>query len=116
MISHGDHIINTIYISKDLNKRISKEERKIIYAHEIWHWQHKDRLLRAVIFILTFGIKRINDAFGRFLELRADRWAIEKTHDPDSFITLMEKLEHGRADHPTKEARLKLAYQARGEI
>ena len=98
-----------IYISKDLDKKLTRGERRIVYAHELGHYIHKDRLLLTCVILLFFWCPAIINRFKRWCEIRADRYAIDNTRDLVSFRTLMDKLEHNNTDHLTKEQRLKMA-------
>jgi len=107
---------DTIYISKDLLKKVTPGERRIILAHEISHWQHKDNLKIFLIRILFFLFPPVINYFQRKFEMRADAEAINRTKDPDSFITLLEKLNRNNTEYPSKFLSLQLANNMRGKI
>lgn len=107
---------DTIYVSKTLDKQLTGRERKVLLAHEVAHYLHKDRILLIPIVLLFFWCPLVIHGFKRWCELRADEWAIRKTKDILAFITLMGKLTHGGKDHPSKERRIRLAESLRGKI
>lgn len=118
-----------IYISNGLAEQLSKRERKVLLAHELAHYQRKDRLKIMLAGLLIFlsiftafiigmfaagwiliGMSGfIISTFIKHLELSADKFAIQKTQDPQAFQSLMDKLEHGGFTHPTKEQRNRIA-------
>jgi Zn-dependent protease with chaperone function len=118
-----------IYISKGLAAQLTPRERKVLLAHELAHYNRKDRLrIMLAIFLITVGILAafllgafvagwiligmsgfIVSAFMKHIELSADKYAVEKTKDPQAFTTLMNKLDHGGFTHPTKAERVRIA-------
>jgi Zn-dependent protease with chaperone function len=118
-----------IYISKDLSVRLSPRERRVLLAHELAHYYAKDRLriagvsgglavficwlfsiqsyIPAVAMILMFGI--LVNAYCRHREIIADKKALAVTRDPQAFLSLMAKLEHGGKRHPSIDYRNNLA-------
>lgn len=107
---------NKIWTSKDLYNRITDREFKVVLAHEVGHYKQKHRLFLIPVVLLFWWCPFIINSFKRFLERQADLYAIKMTKDIDAFITLLEKLSHDKATHPTKEARLKMAHDMRGRI
>ena len=108
--------LDKIYISKDLDAKLTPVERHIIWAHELYHSLCEHRIQLILLWILCLGITPLVNIFRRRMELEADRYAIYKTRDIDAFIGLMDKLEHGKSTHPAKEERIKLAEAMRGKI
>lgn len=110
-----------IYISKDLDEKITDRERRVLYAHEIAHYKNKDLWIKLFCLIVDPFRLWIYNRVSKALEIRADRYALEKTKDKKAFISLMHKLNHNckRKDYPTKQERINLtnAYPAdeRGE-
>ena len=107
---------DTIYISKDLSEKMTPAERKVLLAHEVYHWQHRDNLRFISAQILFFWCPPLFNYISRRIETQADKYSIKKTRDVDSFITLMEKLEHNNKRHPSKIERQQLAESMRGKI
>lgn len=107
---------DTIYISKDLLAKITLEERKIILAHEISHWQHKDNIKLIFIKFMFFFMPPVINYFKRKFEMRADREAIKRTKDINSFVSLLEKLKRNSPEYPSMSESLALANQMRGII
>lgn len=107
---------NIIYIDKKLNNRITPGERRVLYAHEIWHKKSHDRIKILLITLFLFWCPKAINAFRRYLELRADSYALKRTKDFKSFILLMDKLSHDSSTHPTKESRIYRAQLMKGEI
>ncbi len=95
---------DTIYISKDLAAKLTPQERKVLLAHEIAHWKHKDHIWLglAKLFLPMFA-NRIK----LYLETRADKWAINKTKDPSACLSLIEKLNRDNT-YPSREESLNL--------
>lgn len=126
---------DTIYIDKKLDARLTPGERRVLLAHEIAHYQNKDRLKILLLMIAIIGLSILAFVNGhifigialtvsfayvihwyqRQIELRADRFALYKTKDFDSFISLMDKLEHDGTSHPGKAERILLAEKMREE-
>jgi len=100
---------NTIYISKDL--KLTPSERRVVIAHELGHCYFKHRLILLPVVLLFFWYPAIINAVKRYLEIQADLYALDKTKDYASFVSLMDKLQHNKSNHPTKEARVRLALQ-----
>jgi len=107
---------NTIHISKDLADKISKKERKVVLAHEISHWMHKDNIKIRIIRVLFFMFPRVVNYFNRKMEIRADKEAIQTTKDPDSFINLLNKLDREGPGYPSRKFSIELANNMRGRI
>lgn len=115
-----------IYVSTKLRGRLTDKEYRVLLAHEVAHFKHMDRIriifLMALIGIVTLALfitghwigaivlmllfNPIVKAYQRHIELSADRYAMDKTQDFDSFISLMDKLNHIGDTHPTKAERL----------
>jgi len=104
-----------IWISKDLAAKITSKERKIILAHEVSHWRHKDNDTMVFIRILFFWFPAIINYFSRRFEMRADKEAIKMTKDPDSFLTLLDKLGERGKGHPQLFDSIELANTMRGK-
>jgi Zn-dependent protease with chaperone function len=122
-----------VYISRDLNEQISTRERRVLLAHEVWHYKNRDRvrlvLAHILLGLLTTGLfysqffipgvfvmimfRPVILAYQRHLELQADKYAIEVTQDRDAFLSLMDKLEHNGPTHPSKDERIALANHTR---
>lgn len=107
---------NTIYVSTELVDRLNKREYKVVLAHEVGHWKQKHRILLLPVVLLFWWCPAVVNAFKRFLERQADIYALKMTKDIDAFITLLDKLQHDNATHPTKEARIQLAQAMRGRL
>jgi len=107
---------NTIYVSTDLAERLSKREYKLVLAHEVGHYIEKHRLFLLPVVLLFFWCPPVVNAFKRFLDKRADIYALKATKDIDAFISLLDKLTHNNATHPTKDERIKLAETMRGRL
>jgi len=107
---------DTIWIDANLSSIMTKGERRVLLAHEISHWKNKDNLRLVLLTILFLGCRPLINYFKRRMEFRADLYSILKTKDIDSFITLMDKLEHTDTSHPAKEERLQLAETMRGKL
>lgn len=101
---------DTIYITKDLDKLLTQRERWVIWAHEIGHkvGRHKELMMLILIFcpIISWVFHK---AIHRYFEIEADKYALNKTKDPISFISVMDKLEHSNNTYPPKEYRVGLA-------
>lgn len=118
-----------VYISKDLNDRLTEGERRVVFAHEIWHERNGDRLRKCLALItfpavigwlislesyipalgLACWFKPVMDAYSRHLEMEADRYSIEQTQDTDAFVSLLDKLDRNGPAYPSKEASVNLA-------
>ena len=83
---------DTIYISKELSRAITKRERKVLLAHEISHYYHKDHIKNFFLRILSWFSLKTADKIKCNIEARADREAIQRTKDPQAFKTLLYKL------------------------
>ena len=105
-----------IYISKDLLSKINDKERKIILAHEISHWKHKDNFRIVLVRALFFMFPGVVNYFNRRFEMRADREAIKITKDPDSFLSLLDKLQRNKKEYPSRQSSIELANNMRGRI
>ena len=132
----GATILNdTIYIEKQLNDDMTPGERRVLLAHELGHYRGKHRIkilaLMSLLGILScvllfkghfiffiasmlFFVPIVN-TYRRHLEYRADVYALELTNDYDSFVSLMDKLEHDGTTHPGKADRINLAENMRQE-
>ena len=105
---------DTIFIDSALDRQLTKGERRVVLAHELGHYRAKDRLLLLPVVILFFWCPVIVNAFKRWLERRADRYALDTTKDYASFISLMDKLQHNNSTHPSKYDRILMAVTMRG--
>mgnify|MGYP001165941532 CR=1 FL=1 len=105
-------IKNAIYIDKKLVEQLTKNERRVLIAHELSHYMHRDNAVIAVIAVLCFGFMPAINFFRRKMEERADRDALVSTRNFGAFCSLMDKLQHDGVTHPTKERRIKVAYDA----
>ena len=106
---------DTIYISKDLDEKITSRERRVIYAHEIKHWRARDSWKLLFMQIIFFAFPAIVKRYRRKLEMAADLYSIIKTKDPEAFTTLLGKLERDDT-YPDKQASLRLAERMKGTI
>lgn len=124
---------DTIYISKNLLGTLTPKERKVLLAHEIAHHKGKDRVKIVALMIAMLGATTacmftgnliagallmclfvpILRFYQRHIEIEADKYALECTKDFDSFISLMDKLEHNGSTHPGKAERIRLAQDMR---
>jgi len=127
---------NKIYVSHDLHDRLTEREYRVLLAHEIGHFMARDRakiifMMLTLTSIITglfyFGqfvgavmmmilFKPAVEFYQRHVELNADRFALRKTRDFDSFISLMDKLEHNGRTHPGKAERVQLAKDMRDKL
>lgn len=107
---------DTIYISNELLRVLTQRERRVLLAHEISHWKHKDSIKIFFINILFIIDPLVAYFLKRRIEMRADKEAILKTKDCDAFITLLDKLNRNRADYPDKFSSIQLANNMRGQI
>lgn len=106
---------DTIYISKDLLSKINARERKIILAHELSHWERKDRIRLIIAKILLFPFPFLFKRYKKHLETIADKFSITKTKDVDAYISLLDKLNRDET-YPSRESSLQLAESMKGRL
>lgn len=106
---------NTIWIHKELLKKITPDERKILLAHEISHYQNKDNIKMLLLKPMEKMFPEFAKEIRRGIENRADMFAIKKTKNIKAFKTLLDKLNRDD-NYPTKEFSLNMANNMAGKI
>uniref|UniRef100_A0A6H1ZF67 Putative peptidase n=1 Tax=viral metagenome TaxID=1070528 RepID=A0A6H1ZF67_9ZZZZ len=103
----------TIYISKDLAAKLTPRERKVLLAHELSHWKHRDYI--KMFFIKLLGLINPNTANSMrcAIEIRADKEAILKTKDVKAFKALLLKLNRDGAKYPSIDFSIQMANNMR---
>ena len=107
---------DTIFISKDLSERINQRERKVLLAHELSHYFHRDWIKMLLIKPLELIAPKIADKIKCNIEIRADKEAIIKTRDPRAYLSLLDKLERKGNSYPTKEYSKTMATNMAGKL
>lgn len=105
-----------IFISRKLLRILTPRERKVLLAHEVSHWQHKDNIKMFFIKTLLFMFPYVINYLQRQMEIRADREAIEKTKDIEAFKTLLSKLHRSSKCYPSNKFSLTMADKMAGKI
>lgn len=105
---------NMLYIDKKLDDKLSSGERRVLIAHELGHYLEAHKFFLSIVVIFFFWCPALVNTFKRWLEYRADFYALKITKDYASFISLMDKLEHNNNTHPAKSERILMALTMRG--
>lgn len=107
---------NTIWISKELLEKINDREKRVIMAHELSHYIHKDNIKMTALRVLLFFCPFIVNSISKKIEMRADRESIIKTRDVSAFKSLIDKLNRKGSRYPSKKESLRMADEMAGVI